>query len=708
MVHKVNAALAFLRDLKIYEVKKPYHLTLTKDRDSDSVITNIAHDVYEEIKSFIKAFLGAKDVLVMHYKVRDRTLSAEQDPEEAGNTRGRPIPGVHIDASADGALRRVQLQWPLEAEELQKRRFEILKIWRPLTSPLRHWPMAFCDVRSVDPGDMVLADQISPEFQGENTLLYFNPKYRFYYVSEQQQYEEWIFKQFDSLTNLAGDGCPHTSFQLDTPSTNGEKDQSVEMAMSRSPLLCCHSPRRRPSLPSLFSPSFSPSSPFIVAKERAIGAGTNNKIPRLLAEEAVSDVVSDQGHQTSAFKLPSRSETESSTPSTRPRSNTASNNIIKTKHNTTLFHSGGIAKEGHLKQVLREDRPYLAGYKPLCRKHMSGDCSDIYMHNRQAWCNRVVKQREKRKRTTRRWKLASTDDAAVVRIMKQRKELVGCSRILRMVLAYGVIGVVSTPSLSTEAQPSASATGAVNNYRGKYPFNGKVAANGRVYCMPCQATGKNHRGIKNAQRDIASHISTKHKENSAYNRLPPYATTQPAPQESPTYPRPNSCGIGQLQCPPQRQARPDPSGMRRRDGHKNVPMGDHHIQELWDEVPDTFPAEAFVKDPRLYDYKVFVERMAAVERLCWDTEFLEVWEFVPCWNGHLGPRPRITDKPEEEYLSDLKRALPSMSEVEWWASSGVPDLGHHQSKRALPSMSEVVWRDATGSPIGEVFFLAKD
>lgn len=66
--------------------------------------------------------------------------------------------------------------------------------------------MAFCDVRSIDPGDMVLADQILPGSQGENTLLYFNPKQRFYYVSEQQQNEVWIFKQFDSLMDVAGGG----------------------------------------------------------------------------------------------------------------------------------------------------------------------------------------------------------------------------------------------------------------------------------------------------------------------------------------------------------------------------------------------------------------------------------------------------------------------------------------------------------------------
>ncbi|KAK6859670.1 hypothetical protein PG995_003306 [Apiospora arundinis] len=276
-VDKVYASLAFLRDLKIYKVEKPYHLTLSKDREADSVITNIAHDVYEkveitdvrgsedsfdldthgfqlvkhemsmstedfgspeareryaaEIKCFLMAYLGAKDVRLMHYKVRDRILSTGQDLEKGDSPRGRPIPGVHIDASAEGALRRIQIQWPSEVSELQKGRFQILNIWRPLTSPLRHWPMAFCDVRSIDPDDLVLADQISPGFQGENTLLYFNPHHRFYYASDQTRDEIWIFKQFDSSTNVAG-GCPHTSFQLETQPSNDREDQSVEVAQA--------------------------------------------------------------------------------------------------------------------------------------------------------------------------------------------------------------------------------------------------------------------------------------------------------------------------------------------------------------------------------------------------------------------------------------------------------------------------------------------
>ncbi|KAK7914125.1 hypothetical protein PG985_011828 [Apiospora marii] len=145
---KAYAPLSFLRDLKIYVVEKPYHLAPTKDRKSDSVITDLAHDVYDyvempksdlasletrdqeasETQSFPKAFLGAKGVQLMHYK------------------------------------QRVKLHWPLETEELQAQRIQIL---------------------NVDSEDMVLADQMSPGYQGENTLLYFNQKQRFYYVSEQ-------------------------------------------------------------------------------------------------------------------------------------------------------------------------------------------------------------------------------------------------------------------------------------------------------------------------------------------------------------------------------------------------------------------------------------------------------------------------------------------------------------------------------------------
>jgi len=41
--------MSFIRDLKLYLTEKPYYLIITKDRSSDSIITNIANDRYTRI-----------------------------------------------------------------------------------------------------------------------------------------------------------------------------------------------------------------------------------------------------------------------------------------------------------------------------------------------------------------------------------------------------------------------------------------------------------------------------------------------------------------------------------------------------------------------------------------------------------------------------------------------------------------------------------
>ncbi|KAK8122762.1 hypothetical protein PG984_011432 [Apiospora sp. TS-2023a] len=274
----IRASMAFLRDLKLYDVEKPYHLTLSKDREADSILTNIVHDVYENIEvtnvrgyadafcldlhgfqllrhetslqmedvgkpqardryssetaNLLKECMGAQEVRIMHYMVRDRSLAKVQEHEQRSSdtAHGRPIPGVHIDASHDGAVSRIQQHWPEEAAELQKRRFQIVNVWRPLTLELRSWPLALCDVRSVAACDLVLADQILPGHQGENTLVFFNPDHKFYYIDGQRQDELWVFKQFDSLDSVAG-GCPHTSFEASETFPKIGLEQSVEVAM---------------------------------------------------------------------------------------------------------------------------------------------------------------------------------------------------------------------------------------------------------------------------------------------------------------------------------------------------------------------------------------------------------------------------------------------------------------------------------------------
>lgn len=146
-VSHLQASMGFLSDLKIYTQEKPYHLTLSKDRDADSFLTNIVYDIYEntritnvrghenhftvdehgfqfetwrtllnesdfdsdsevrnryfpEMIKLLETKLGAKEVRIMQYSIRKRSLkvrdSSDFDLNGAYPAIKRPIPGIHI------------------------------------------------------------------------------------------------------------------------------------------------------------------------------------------------------------------------------------------------------------------------------------------------------------------------------------------------------------------------------------------------------------------------------------------------------------------------------------------------------------------------------------------------------------------------------------------------------------------------------------
>lgn len=143
----LQASMGFLSDLKIYTKREPYHLTLSKDRDADSFLTNIVYDIYEntritnvrghekhfttnehgfqfetwrtslnesdfdsdnevrdryfpEMIKLLQTKLGATEVRIMQYSIRKRSLKERDSssfyPHGAHPAIKRPIPGIHI------------------------------------------------------------------------------------------------------------------------------------------------------------------------------------------------------------------------------------------------------------------------------------------------------------------------------------------------------------------------------------------------------------------------------------------------------------------------------------------------------------------------------------------------------------------------------------------------------------------------------------
>ena len=75
--------------------------------------------------------------------------------------------------------------------------FLLFSVWRPL-KPIKSWPLAICDSRTVRQSDLVTSDLVRRRFVGETFYAKFNPEHRWYYLSEQQPDEVTMLKIYDS------------------------------------------------------------------------------------------------------------------------------------------------------------------------------------------------------------------------------------------------------------------------------------------------------------------------------------------------------------------------------------------------------------------------------------------------------------------------------------------------------------------------------
>src|ERR1700722_2475711 len=110
------------------------HDTKVKDFDDEAEIRRV---YYPEMEALIKAESGAKRVVVFDHTLR----TADKEMREAKQIR-EVVSRVHNDYTEWSAPQRVRDILPGEAEDLLKRRFAIIQVWRPIRLPVETFPLA--------------------------------------------------------------------------------------------------------------------------------------------------------------------------------------------------------------------------------------------------------------------------------------------------------------------------------------------------------------------------------------------------------------------------------------------------------------------------------------------------------------------------------------------------------------------------------------
>ncbi len=181
---------------------------------------------YAQVTDFVKRNTGARRVEVFDHTIRKR-LPADL---KAQTTVQRPaVLLVHSDYTVKSGPQRVRDIVPEAADELLKGRVAFFNVWKPLYRRVEELPLAMCDARSHDPGDMLLMELKYLERTGEIYVMRWSPKHRWIYFPRMEADQALLLKTFDSETDGRARFMGHTAFEDPSTPPDAPKRESIEV-----------------------------------------------------------------------------------------------------------------------------------------------------------------------------------------------------------------------------------------------------------------------------------------------------------------------------------------------------------------------------------------------------------------------------------------------------------------------------------------------
>jgi hypothetical protein len=179
---------------------------------------------YPEMEALIKANSGAKRVVVFDHTLRtaDTGLREERKIREV-------VRRVHNDYTEWSGPQRVRDLLPNEADDLLKRRFAIVQVWRPIRHPVETDPLAICDARSISADDFVISERRYPNRIGQTYAITYNPAHRWYWLPRMRRDEALVFKVYDSAKDGRARWSAHTAFDDPTSPAHARPRESIEI-----------------------------------------------------------------------------------------------------------------------------------------------------------------------------------------------------------------------------------------------------------------------------------------------------------------------------------------------------------------------------------------------------------------------------------------------------------------------------------------------
>jgi hypothetical protein len=118
---------------------------------------------------------------------------------------------------------------PGEADDLLSRRVAFYNVWKSLHEVVEELPLALCDARSQNEGDMLRMELKYRERTGEIYVMRYAPSHRWVYFPRMTADQALMFKTYESETDGRARFVGHSAFEDPNTSPDARKRESIEV-----------------------------------------------------------------------------------------------------------------------------------------------------------------------------------------------------------------------------------------------------------------------------------------------------------------------------------------------------------------------------------------------------------------------------------------------------------------------------------------------
>jgi hypothetical protein len=177
-----------------------------------------------EMEALVKNITGAARVVAFDYNVRCESYS-----EQKKYMARKPVRFAHNDYTNASGPQRVRDLMGDAADELLKKRFAVINVWKPIVGPVLRTPLAVCDASTMEQGDFIDTALLYRDRTGQIQMVAHRPRHRWYYVSSMEANEALLLKCYDSEQDGRARFTAHSAFDDPNTPDDAPDRQSIEV-----------------------------------------------------------------------------------------------------------------------------------------------------------------------------------------------------------------------------------------------------------------------------------------------------------------------------------------------------------------------------------------------------------------------------------------------------------------------------------------------